>query len=202
MPPDARGRFQGHRSTAPTPGGRRDQPPSPRGEPSPPPTRLAAGAAGDRSLVGLFMMLASAAVVALGDAPDPLTGQRQSDLVQAGGRHRAAGPATREDRGQPVGRGDANSRRADLRSTDSVRPRHEAVLDDDRPVSIVIASTVVGQRPAEQTSRPGPAGREASPPAAAGGRRQRAPRPVAGDGVGASLDSRHVRAEPKPDRPL
>ena len=32
---------------------------------------------------GLFMMLASSAVVALGEAPDPLTGQRQIDLVQA-----------------------------------------------------------------------------------------------------------------------
>jgi hypothetical protein len=29
------------------------------------------------------MMLASSAVVALGDAPDPLTGQRQIDLAQA-----------------------------------------------------------------------------------------------------------------------
>ena len=40
-------------------------------------------AAGERSLAGLFMMLASSAVVALGDAPDPLTGQRQIDLAQA-----------------------------------------------------------------------------------------------------------------------
>jgi hypothetical protein len=38
---------------------------------------------GERSLAGLFMMLASSAVVALGDAPDPLTGQRQTDLPQA-----------------------------------------------------------------------------------------------------------------------
>jgi len=37
----------------------------------------------ERSLAGLFMMLASSAVVALGHAPDPLTGQRQIDLVQA-----------------------------------------------------------------------------------------------------------------------
>ena len=41
------------------------------------------GAVGERSLAGLFMMLASSAVVALGDAPDPLTGQRQVDLAQA-----------------------------------------------------------------------------------------------------------------------
>ncbi len=39
--------------------------------------------AGERSLAGLFMMLASSAVVALGEAPDPLTGQRQVDLTQA-----------------------------------------------------------------------------------------------------------------------
>jgi len=41
------------------------------------------GGVGERSLAGLFMMLASSAVVALGDAPDPLTGQRQVDLAQA-----------------------------------------------------------------------------------------------------------------------
>jgi hypothetical protein len=41
------------------------------------------GPVGERSLAGLFMMLASSAVVALGDAPDPLTGQRQVDLAQA-----------------------------------------------------------------------------------------------------------------------
>jgi len=50
------------------------------------PTRAAPpdlGPVGERSLTGLFMMLASSAVVALGDAPDPLTGQRQVDLAQA-----------------------------------------------------------------------------------------------------------------------
>jgi hypothetical protein len=41
------------------------------------------GPVSERSLAGLFMMLASSAVVALGDAPDPLTGQRQVDLAQA-----------------------------------------------------------------------------------------------------------------------
>ena len=49
-----------------------DSPPPP--VPSPPE---------ERGLAGLFMMLASSAVVALGHAPDPLTGQRQIDLVQA-----------------------------------------------------------------------------------------------------------------------
>jgi hypothetical protein len=48
-----------------------------------PPTPAPPGPPGERSLTGLFMMLASSAVVALGHAPDPLTGQRQIDLVQA-----------------------------------------------------------------------------------------------------------------------
>lgn len=48
----------------------------PSGPPRPEPV-------GERSLAGLFMMLASSTVVALGDAPDPLTGQRQRDLAQA-----------------------------------------------------------------------------------------------------------------------
>ena len=48
-----------------------------------PPTPVPPGPPAERSLAGLFMMLASSAVVALGHAPDPLTGQRQIDLVQA-----------------------------------------------------------------------------------------------------------------------
>ena len=49
-----------------------------------PPAAPADPASGpDRSLAGLFMMLASSTVVALGDAPDPVTGQRQMDLAQA-----------------------------------------------------------------------------------------------------------------------
>jgi len=48
-----------------------------------PPTPTPPGPPAERSLTGLFMMLASSAVVALGHAPDPLTGQRQIDLVQA-----------------------------------------------------------------------------------------------------------------------
>ena len=65
---------------------RRDQEPrgaegTPAGEaagaPSAPP-------AGDtRSLADLFMMLATEAVVALGDAPDPATGQRARELPHA-----------------------------------------------------------------------------------------------------------------------
>lgn len=37
----------------------------------------------ERNLVGLFMMLASSAVVSMGDAPDPVTGQRHRDLENA-----------------------------------------------------------------------------------------------------------------------
>ena len=38
----------------------------------------------ERSLTVLFMMLASSAAIAMGDAPDPVTGQRHYDLVHAG----------------------------------------------------------------------------------------------------------------------
>ena len=37
----------------------------------------------DRSLVGLIMMLGSSALMALGEVPDPMTGQRQPDLPGA-----------------------------------------------------------------------------------------------------------------------
>ena len=60
---------------------RRDPRPPTPGHPHVLPPDL--GPVGERSLAGLFMMLASSAVVALGDAPDPLTGQRQVDLAQA-----------------------------------------------------------------------------------------------------------------------
>ena len=67
-----------------------DEPPAPLAAPSgraeevapeqvPPPP----GAEAERSLVGLFMMLASSAVIALGDAPDPVTGQRHHDPAHA-----------------------------------------------------------------------------------------------------------------------
>jgi Domain of unknown function (DUF1844) len=65
---------------------RLDEEEAPRPAPAAEPTHAAPpdlGAVGERSLTGLFMMLASSAVVALGDAPDPLTGQRQVDLAQA-----------------------------------------------------------------------------------------------------------------------
>ena len=72
---------------------RRDEPEPPRpAAPAPPPTAPVADAGPEpspgpveeeRSLVGLFMMLASSAVVALGEIPDPLTGQHHPDLGQA-----------------------------------------------------------------------------------------------------------------------
>ena len=55
----------------------------PTGEKPPAPSIPPWAPPGERSLAALFMMLASSAVVALGHAPDPLTGQRQTDLVQA-----------------------------------------------------------------------------------------------------------------------
>jgi len=73
---DRRRRLDDDERSSPTP------PRAPEPEPvhaAPPPT----GAGGERSLAGLFMMLASSAVVALGDAPNPLTGQHQVDLAQA-----------------------------------------------------------------------------------------------------------------------
>lgn len=60
-----------------------DSPQPAASEPEAPPTPAFPGPPAERSLAGLFMMLASSAVVALGHAPDPLTGQRQIDLVQA-----------------------------------------------------------------------------------------------------------------------
>ena len=63
--------------------------PSPPG--NPPVSRAAAasstsdspGAPPERSLVGLFMMLATEALIALGDAPDPVSGQQRRELAHA-----------------------------------------------------------------------------------------------------------------------
>jgi len=54
-------------------------------DPPPPPEAAAPPfeAASERTLIGLFMMLASEALIALGDAPDPVTGQRQRELSHA-----------------------------------------------------------------------------------------------------------------------
>jgi hypothetical protein len=56
---------------------------APTREEPPAPSVPTSARPGERSLAALFMMLASSGVVALGHAPDPLTGQRQTDLVQA-----------------------------------------------------------------------------------------------------------------------
>jgi hypothetical protein len=70
---DRRRRLEGDEAPRPAPAAGEPPPVSPPGS----------SFAGERSLAGLFMMLASSAVVALGEAPDPLTGQRQVDLAQA-----------------------------------------------------------------------------------------------------------------------
>ncbi len=67
-----------------------DEPPPSVGPPPPRPVAAAGGSmpgpgAEERSLAGLFMMLATEAVIALGDAPDPATGERRQELPQAAG---------------------------------------------------------------------------------------------------------------------
>lgn len=54
---------------------------APRAAPAPDP--MASGGEPERSLAGLFVMLASSAAMAMGDAPDPMTGQVHRDLGQA-----------------------------------------------------------------------------------------------------------------------
>jgi uncharacterized protein DUF1844 len=49
--------------------------PDPHGSAAPDPAR---------SLTGLFVMFASSALIALGESPDPVTGQVHTDLAQAG----------------------------------------------------------------------------------------------------------------------
>lgn len=50
---------------------------------APPVDQMDAHAGPERSLAGLFVMLASSAAMAMGEAPDPLTGQVHRDLGQA-----------------------------------------------------------------------------------------------------------------------
>ena len=52
-------------------------------EARPAPTVPPPGPAPARSLAGLFMMLASSAVVSMGEVADPVTGRRHDDLDQA-----------------------------------------------------------------------------------------------------------------------
>jgi hypothetical protein len=53
--------------------------------PAPPAGEILPGGPDERSLAGLFMMLASEAVIALGEEPDPATGQLQPELPHAAG---------------------------------------------------------------------------------------------------------------------
>jgi len=84
---DRRRRSDADEPVPPSPSGTVDEPapprPSPSGTADEPAAPPASAPGGERSLAGLFMMLASSAVVALGQAPDPLTGERQMDLAQA-----------------------------------------------------------------------------------------------------------------------
>ena len=66
----------------------RAEPSRPRAEAGPvrelaPPPAAVPASGNERSLAGLFVMLASSAAMAMGEAPDPMTGQIQRDLDQA-----------------------------------------------------------------------------------------------------------------------
>ena len=52
---------------------------------SPFPAEIPSGVPDTRSLAGLFVMLGTEAVIALGEAPDPVSGQRQRELPHAAG---------------------------------------------------------------------------------------------------------------------
>jgi len=60
-----------------------DAPPPPREQPTTAPTDATRPSSAERSLVGLFVMLASEALIALGESPDPVSGQRQAELPHA-----------------------------------------------------------------------------------------------------------------------
>ena len=58
--------------------------PGPSGKPAgAPPRGKGPAPSSDRTLAGLLMMLASSAVIAMGEAPDPVSGERHRDLAQA-----------------------------------------------------------------------------------------------------------------------
>ncbi len=61
------------------------RPGSPPHPASPSSAEIPSGVPGARSLAGLFVMLGTEAVIALGEAPDPGTGQRQRELPHAAG---------------------------------------------------------------------------------------------------------------------
>ena len=66
---------------------RDDEPARPAPPSAPPPTaereRPRPAREPERDLTGLFVMLASSAALAMGDAPDPVTGERHYDLAHA-----------------------------------------------------------------------------------------------------------------------
>jgi uncharacterized protein DUF1844 len=62
---------------------RSDEPPAAPPEPARGATPPPASGRGERSLVGLFTVLGSSALMALGEAPDPATGKQQRDLPTA-----------------------------------------------------------------------------------------------------------------------
>ena len=63
---------------------RRSDPEPPPGQFSPPEPRAECPAEGQtRSLEGLVLMLASEGLIALGDEPDPVSGERHRDLQRA-----------------------------------------------------------------------------------------------------------------------
>ena len=74
---DRRGRSSDDEPSTPS----ATRPEQPR-EPAPEPVS-GPGGEPERSLIGLFMMLASSAVISMGDTPDPVTGQRHHDLDNA-----------------------------------------------------------------------------------------------------------------------
>jgi hypothetical protein len=78
---DRRRQVEEREEARPTP--QSSAPPKPGAATPPPREPATAPAATERSLAGLFMMLASGAAVALGAAPDPMTGQTHRDLDQA-----------------------------------------------------------------------------------------------------------------------
>ncbi|HEY3065198.1 MAG TPA: DUF1844 domain-containing protein [Methylomirabilota bacterium] len=81
---DRRRRDDAEDATAPT-ASRSAEPTASRSAETPAsrPSEATAESGADRSLAGLFMMLASSAVVGMGAAPDPLTGHVRRDLEQA-----------------------------------------------------------------------------------------------------------------------
>ncbi|HEV8437762.1 MAG TPA: DUF1844 domain-containing protein [Methylomirabilota bacterium] len=84
---DRRGRARDVERAEPEPGRTTEPSPAPGGSARPesaePSARPAAGSSTGPDLQGLFVMFASSALINLGEAADPVTGQKQVDLDQA-----------------------------------------------------------------------------------------------------------------------